>query len=52
MIQLQVPAWGTIDMGAAALSSAALIAMLRYRVRIGWTLGSCALLGGTYRLLI
>jgi chromate transporter len=52
MIRLQVPAWGTIDMGAAALSSAALIAMLRYKVRIGWTLGSCALLGGTYRLLI
>jgi chromate transporter len=52
VMQLQVPEWSTIDVGAAALSSAALIAMLRYRVRIGWALGSCALLGGTYRLLI
>jgi chromate transporter len=51
MIHLQVPAWGTIDVGAAALSSAALIAMLRYKVRIGLTLGGCALLGGAYRLL-
>jgi chromate transporter len=52
VVQLQVPEWSTIDVGAAALSSAALIAMLRYRVRFGWVLGGCALLGGAYRLLI
>jgi chromate transporter len=52
LIHLQVPEWSTIDAGAAALSGAALVAMLRYRVPIGWTLGSCAILGGLYRLFI
>jgi chromate transporter len=51
-IHLQVPEWGTIDAGAAALSSVALIAMLRYKVPIGWTLGGCALLGGAFRFLM
>jgi chromate transporter len=51
-IHLQVPEWATIDAGAAALSGAALIAMLRYKVSIGWTLGGCALVGGAYKLLM
>jgi hypothetical protein len=47
-----VPDWGTIDVGAAALSSAALIAMLLFRAPIGWTLGGCAVLGGAYRFMM
>jgi chromate transporter len=52
VIHLQAPEWTTIDVGAAALSSAALIAMLRYRAPIGWTLGGCAFLGGIYEFLM
>jgi chromate transporter len=52
VIHLQVPDWGTIDVGAAALSSAALIAMLLFRAPIGWTLGGCAVLGGAYRFMM
>lgn len=52
VIHLQVPNWGTIDVGAAVLSSAALIAMLLFKAPIGWTLGGCAVLGGAYRFMM
>ena len=52
VIHLQVPDWGTIDVGATALSSTALIAMLLFKVPIGWTLGGCAVLGVAYRFMM
>ena len=44
-IQTEVPEWGSVDAAALLLSSAAAIAMLRYRLGMGWTLLASAAIG-------
>jgi chromate transporter len=50
-LTLQVPAWATLDVAAAALAAGALVAMLRFRVPMVTTLASCAALGAAYQYL-
>lgn len=47
-IHLDVPLWHTLEPGALILATAALIAMLRYKVSMGWTLLGSAVLGTLY----
>lgn len=51
-IQLDVPVWSSVDPGALALSVAVAIALLRYKLPLGWTLLASALLGSGYVLLL
>jgi len=45
-----VPA--SIDPAAAALAGLALVAMLRWKLAMGWTLAGCALLGAAIKALV
>ena len=47
-IQLDVPVWHTLEPGALVLSIAALTAMLRFKLGLGWTLLGSALFGAVY----
>lgn len=47
--RLLVPEWGTLDAGAAAIAALACVALLRFRVGIGWTLSGAALAGAALR---
>jgi chromate transporter len=47
-LSLEVPVWRSIEPGAALLSIAAMVAMLRFKLGLGWTLFASALLGGAY----
>jgi chromate transporter len=47
-MRLEVPDWTTIDPVAAAITLAALIAMLRFRLPMGWTLLACASAGAAF----
>lgn len=47
-LTLEVPVLGSIEPGAAMLSTAAMIAMLWFKLGLGWTLLGSALLGGAY----
>jgi chromate transporter len=44
-LRLDLPVWATIDWAALVLAAAALVAMLRLRVGMGWTLAGAALAG-------
>lgn len=47
-LQLDVPVWATLEPGALVLATAALIATLRFKVGMGWTLIGSAALGALY----
>jgi chromate transporter len=47
-IHLDAPVWGTLEPGALILAVGALIAMLRFKVGMGWTLLGSATLGAIY----
>jgi chromate transporter len=49
--RFEVPQWSTVDPVALALTVAALIAMLRFRVPLGWTLLGSAAAGAALYLL-
>lgn len=44
-LRLDRPVWATIDWAALVLAAAAMVAMLRLRVGMGWTLAGAALAG-------
>ncbi|HKE93465.1 MAG TPA: chromate transporter, partial [Povalibacter sp.] len=44
-LRLDIPVWQTVDMAALSLSIAALIAVLRFRLGMGWTLLGSTVLG-------
>jgi chromate transporter len=50
-LQLQVPVWDSLDPFAAALSAAAMLAMIRFKLGMMPTLAGCALIGGLWTLL-
>ena len=47
-LMLEVPHWETIDWLALLLSVAALLAMLRFKIGMGWTLLGSAVVGGAW----
>ena len=47
-LTLEVPVWGSIEPGAALLTIAAMVAMLRFKLALGWTLLGSAILGAAY----
>ena len=47
-MRMEVPVWPSLEPGAAALAIAALVAMLRFGLGLGWTLLGSALLGAIY----
>nr|WP_277930024.1 chromate efflux transporter [Lysobacter sp. M15] len=47
-LSLEVPVLSSIEPGAALLSIAAMVAMLRFKLGLAWTLLASALLGGAY----
>ena len=47
-LQVDLPVWATLDVGALVLAAGALVAMLRYKVALGWTLAVCAVGGALY----
>ncbi|MGS1119859.1 chromate efflux transporter [Rhodanobacter sp. UC4436_H3] len=51
IIHLDVPQPATLNLAALMLAAGAMIAMLRYRVGMAWTLGICACLGALLRLV-
>ena len=44
-LHFDVPVWSSLQPVTLLLTSAALVAMLRFRLGMGWTLAGCALLG-------
>jgi chromate transporter len=50
-MRLEAPVLTSLEPGAAALAIAALVAMLRFRLGLGWTLLGSALLGAAYWML-
>jgi chromate transporter len=44
-VELEVPVWSTVEPGVLAITVAALIALFRFRVGLGWTLLASALGG-------
>jgi chromate transporter len=50
-LQLDVPVWTSLEPGALLLGAAALIAMLKFQVGMGWTLIGSALIGAAYWLI-
>ena len=48
-VHVDVPAWSTLEPFALLLAVAAMIAMLRFKVGMAWTLAASALLGIAYR---
>jgi chromate transporter len=50
-LQLDVPVWPSLEPGALLLGAAALIATLKFKLGMGWTLIGSALLGAAYWLL-
>jgi chromate transporter len=51
LIQVDVPVWSTLEPAALVLTAGAMIAMLRFKVAMAWTLAASALLGIVYRTL-
>jgi len=45
LMRVDVPVWRSVDLAALTLSACALIAMLRFRLGMGWTLFGSAVLG-------
>jgi chromate transporter len=50
LMHIDVPVWRSVDPAALALSVGALVAMLRFKVGMGWTLLVSALLGAAWVL--
>ena len=50
-LRVDVPVLASLDPFALLLAAAALIAMLRYKIGMGWTLAGCALVGAIGTLL-
>ena len=48
LLRVDVPVWGTLNLAALVLSAGALIAMLRFKVGMGWTLLCSSLLGALW----
>jgi len=48
LIRADTPEWGSIDLAALLLSAGALVAMLRFKLGMGWTLVGSALLGALW----
>jgi len=48
-MRVDVPEWQSVDLGALTLSACALLAMLRFRLGMGWTLLGSAVLGAGLR---
>jgi chromate transporter len=44
-MRVDVPQWRSVDLAALTLSTCALIAMLRFKLGMGWTLFGSAVLG-------
>jgi chromate transporter len=51
-MHLLIPELESVDVAAVLLTSGAMIAMLRFHVGLGWTLGGAALLGMAWKLLL
>ena len=51
LLHVDVPAWSTLEPVALFLAAASMLAMLRFKVGMVWTLGASALLGVAYRML-
>ncbi len=51
-LTLDVPQWATVDMLAVMLAAASLVAMLRYKAGMGWTLLASGLVGAASLLVI
>ena len=49
LVHVDVPAWSTLEPFALLLAAASMIAMLRFKVGMAWTLAASALLGIAYR---
>ncbi len=52
LLHVDVPAWSTLEPFALVLAAASMVAMLRFKVGMAWTLAASALLGLAYRMLI
>ncbi len=48
-LHVDVPIWSSVEPAAVMLAAAALVAMLRFRLGMGWTLLACALLGAAWK---
>jgi chromate transporter len=48
LLNFEAPVWNSVEPGALALTIAALIATLRYKLTMGWTLLASAVLGASY----
>jgi len=48
LMRVDVPVWSSIDLAALVLSASALVAMLRFKIGMGWTLFASALLGAAW----
>jgi chromate transporter len=51
LFDVEIPVWASIEPGAAVLAAAAIVAVLRYRLPLAWTLLGSGLLGSTYWML-
>ncbi len=49
LVHVDVPVWSTLEPVALVLAAASMIAMLRFKVGMAWTLAASALLGIAYR---
>jgi len=47
-MRVDVPDWSSIDAVALVLSASALVAMLRFKIGMGWTLAGSAVLGAAW----
>ena len=50
-LRIDVPAWSSLNLAALVLGMGALVAMLRFKVGMGWTLFGSAVLGVAWTYL-
>jgi chromate transporter len=50
-VRADIPEWSSIDFASLLLSAGALVAMLRFRLGMGWTLSASAALGAALWIL-
>jgi chromate transporter len=50
-LRLESPAWATLQWLSAAIAAAAMLAMLRFKVGMGWVLGASGLVGVLWTLV-
>jgi chromate transporter len=51
-LRVDIPVWTSLDPAALVLATAALVAMLRFKVGMGWTLAGSAACGAVWRLFV